>query len=54
VSEKTPVISACEAMTVAGAAMATSAIVAAPLGTIPKNGLAMARGSLRIKAPWPK
>ena len=54
VSEKTPVMSDCEAMMVAAVESATSAYVAAPVGTMAKNGLVTALASRRTSAPCPR
>jgi hypothetical protein len=54
VSEKAPEMSAWEAITVATLESPTSASVAAPAGTMEKNGFSAVDGSRRMRAPWPK
>ena len=53
VSENTPEITACEAITVAAVASATSGMVAQS-GARWKNGFSTASGLLSKCAPWPK
>jgi hypothetical protein len=53
VTLKAPVISACEAITVAMAARPTRGI-SAQSGAIMKNGFFTASGSASSSAPWPK
>ena len=53
VTEKAPVITAWLAITVAIVASSTSGNRPQP-GAIRKNGLAIASGSLRISAAWPR
>jgi hypothetical protein len=53
VTEKAPVITACEAMTVAAVARNIMNNRAHP-GTSRKNGLRMLLRSARTRAPWPR
>ena len=53
VSEKTPEITACEAMTVARVARISSGI-SAQSGASRKNGFLIASGFFSSNAPWPK
>ena len=53
VTLKAPVISACEAMTVAMVARPTKG-TKAQSGAIMKNGFFTASGLAKSKAPWPK
>ena len=53
VRENAPEISACEAMIVANVARITSG-QRAHSGPMRKNGLVIASGSSRSRAPWPK